>query len=194
MPLARFARLTLLVAVGGACLGSAPGLARAGDCSVILGDFEKESFPVSTGSCRWSDLAPKAVVEVLSQPARWHRTFGPVLDGELLRDGRLIQVYRAKPFPERQVTIELSVTRAGKAWRVDWKKARRQAPLREGLVEIETFDGWWEVKPDGEGGSIVTHGARFNPGEGIPPALIEKGTSMQIRRLMRQLHRAVEEG
>lgn len=194
MLLVRSASLTLLAVLGGVWLGVPTVASARDDCSVELGDFDKEPFPVCTGSCRWADLAPQDVVDVLSKPAGWHRTFRPVLDGELLRDGRLVQIYRAKPFAQRQVTISLTVTRLGPAWRVAWHKARLQAPLREGLVEIAAFDGWWEVEPDGSGGSVVTHGARFNPGEDIPRALVRKGTPLQIRRLLRQLRRAVEGG
>ncbi len=195
MPPAPFARAMLLALCGAVWLGGAPS-AVAGDeevCTVSLGDFDKEPAPISTGSCRWADVAPKAVVAVLEEPGHWHHTFKPVVDGELLRDGRLVQVYRARPFPRRQVTVELTVTDAGEVWRVAWRKARRQEPLPEGLVEIEAFDGWWEVKSDGRGGSVVTHGARFDPGEDIPRVLIQKGTPMQIRRLLRQLRSAVSE-
>ncbi len=189
MPPSRLS-LVLALAVSG-WLGGASS-ASADETCFVEEAVERAGSPQCTGSCRWTDISPASVVRVLSKPGRWHRTFRAVIDGRLLRDGRLVQVYRARPFSRRQVTVDLQVS-DGDVYRVSWKKAPVQAPLPDGLVEILTFDGWWEVRPDGNGGSIVSHGARFNPGDDIPSVLIREGMPMQIRRLLRQLRKAVSD-
>ncbi|MCP4870339.1 MAG: hypothetical protein GY898_16670 [Proteobacteria bacterium] len=164
------------------------------DCSLEVGDFDAEQAPLCSGSCTWADVAPAAVVEILSKPGRWQRHFRPLVEGTILGDGRFLQVYKAKPFARRQVTVELEVDSSGEGYRVSWRKSAKQEPLEEDRVEVETYDGWWEVRPDGHGGSVVTHAARFDPGPGIPRKFIRKGMPMQIRRLLRQLRKAVDEG
>jgi hypothetical protein len=175
------------------CSLAAPAWAGE-ECSLQIGDFDADHAALCTGSCRWTDIAPNDVVRVLQKPGQWHRTFRPLVAGRLLPDGRLVQIYKAKPFAQRQVTVEFEVNDSGDGYRVSWSKALKQEPVSEGLLEIRRFDGWWEVRPDGEGGSIVTHGARFDPGDDIPAVLVRKGMPIQIRRLLRQLRRAVTKG
>ncbi len=169
-----------------------PGPAAAErKCRVEVGELIQGVNPLNVGSCRWADVPPEAVVDILSEPETWHLTFRTVVAGELLRDGRLLQVLRVKPFGKRQVTIEFTTTNVAGIWRVAWHKAAAQEPLEEGLMEVEFFEGWWEVKSDGNGGSVVVHAARLDPGEDIPRVVVRKGHPMQIRQLLRQLRRAI---
>ena len=163
------------------------------DCTLQIGDFDTEQAPLCSGSCTWADVAPAAVVEILSEPGRWQRHFRPLVEARLLADGRLFQVYKAKPFARRQVTVDLEVEASGEGYRISWKKAAQQEPLEEDRVQVEIYDGWWEVRSDGTGGSVVTHGARFDPGPGIPRKFVRRGMPEQIRRGLRQLRRAVDE-
>ncbi len=185
--------LAVAAAIGMFCLASTPGPAVADErvCTAQVGDFDKEPYPVCSWSCQWSDIPPTSIVEILSQPERWADTFRTVVDGQLLQGDRLKMVYLVKPFGRRQVTVELTVSEADGVWRVAWRKARKQEPLAEGLVEIEIFEGWWEVESDGNGGSKVTTGTRLNPGEDVPRVLVRKALPVQLRRLLRQLRRAV---
>ncbi len=185
--------LAVVAATGVLWLASTPGMAVADErvCTAQVGDFDKEPYPVCSWSCLWSDIPPKSVVEILSRPERWADTFRTVVNGEFVQGDRLLMVYKVKPFGNRQVTVELTVTETEGVWRVAWRKATQQEPLAEGLVEIEIFEGFWEVSSDGNGGSKVTTGTRLNPGEDVPRILVRKALPMQLRRLLRQLRRAV---
>mgnify|MGYP002629541103 CR=1 FL=1 len=180
-----------MAAALGVWLVATPAVAGGGDCTVQVGDFDKEPYPLCSCSCRWADVSPDAVVEVLSQPDRWPATFRTISAGRIVSEGRLLIVYLIKPFARRQVTIELTTAEVLGSWRVSWRKASKQEPLAEGLVEIEIFEGWWEVASDGNGGSVVTTGTRLNPGHDVPQILVRKTLPMQLRRLLRQLRRAV---
>jgi len=163
------------------------------ECTVVAGDFDAEQAPLCSGSCAWADVPPAAIVDILRHPAGWAHHFRVVVEARLLGGGRLLQVQKAKPFARRQVTIEFEVDEGAGGYRVTWTKASRQEPLVKGRVEVVLYDGWWEVRPDGRGGSLVSHGARFDPGPGIPRKFVKAGMPRHIRKLLRQLRRAVEE-
>ncbi len=184
--------LSAAILAAAVVIPGSPGSAAAERrCSVEIGEFTEGVNPLNVGSCRWADVPPEAIVEILSRPETWHLTFRTVVAGELLREGRLLQVLRVKPFGKRQITIEFTTTTVAGTWRVAWHKASDQEPLEEGLLEVEFFEGWWEVKSDGNGGSVVVHAARLDPGEDIPRVVVRKGHPMQIRQLLRQLRRAI---
>jgi len=165
----------------------------AGDCTWVSGDFDSESSPLCTGTCRWHDVPPEKVVAVLQRRRGWAKAFRSLIRHDELGDGRAIQVFRARPFRKRQVTLRITVleTEAG-GYRVGWTRAKKQEPLDEDRVAIPVYDGWWEVQPDGRGGSIVTHGARFDPGPDIPRKFVKFGMPRQVRRLLKELRSAVD--
>ncbi len=165
-----------------------------GDCTWVSGDFDSESSPLCTGTCRWHDVPPEKVVAILERRRGWARAFRSLIRHEELGDGRAIQVFRARPFRKRQVTLRITVveTEAG-GYHVGWTRAKQQEPLDEDRVTIPVYDGWWEVQPDGNGGSIVTHGARFDPGPDIPRKFVKFGMPRQVRRLLKELRSAVDD-
>lgn len=159
---------------------------RAG-CSISVGDRDEAGLDLIIADCMWP-VAPEKVIKAVKSPEA-HDFLSSVKESDRLPDGRIVQIHVASGISDRQITLDYTDTPlANGGFKTSWTRSARQEPLREDVVDAPVDDGYWEIHPDGKGGSKVTYGLRYGVGGKVPTWLVrgfQKGGIADIVEEMR---------
>jgi hypothetical protein len=204
----RFAQRTRRLALGCAALLALPamsssreaqrGSARPDDaggsgCVVRVGEKDASGIAEVTADCWWPIL-PERVIAIVRNQDDIDEVLSSVSESTLLPDGRVVQVHAMGwPVADRQVTLLFrghALLDGGH--RIEFRRARDQQRLRDGAVQIALDQGWWEVRPDGEGSTHLRYGVRYDAGGNLQPWIVRKFQKTRIARSLEEVRRAAE--
>ena len=182
------ARLLLILAL-------LPALAHASDrkvvaeragCSISVGDRDDAGLDLIVADCAWP-IAPDKVIAAVKNPEK-HAFLASVESSTKLADGRIHQVHVASGISNRQITLDFTdVNLPDGGFKTSWTRSAKQEPLAEDLVQAEVDDGYWEVHPDGQGGSKVTYGLRYGLGGRVPTWLVRSFQKTGLADLVEEM-------
>lgn len=147
---------------------------RAG-CRIRTTEVDARGRARIEARCAWR-VAPAAVLALLRDPARLDAALSTVAEARRLADGRVFQVHSMGwPLDDRQITLdwrESALPDGGV--RIDYAPAAKQEPLGEGRVQILENDGYWEVRSDGQGGTLFDYTSRYDAGGSLKPWVVRR--------------------
>ena len=161
-------------------------VATQADCSISVGDRDDAGLDLIIADCVWP-IAPEKVIQAVKNPET-HDFLASVKESSKLPDGRILQVHVASGISDRQITLSFTDTPlADGGFKTSWTRAAKQEPLKEDVVDAPVDDGYWEVHPDGAGGSKVTYGLRYGLGGKVPTWLVRGFQKGGIGDLVEQM-------
>jgi hypothetical protein len=162
-------------------------------CAVSSGGADGGGVDPVTADCRWP-IPPETVIETVRNQGDIDQVLSFVSESSVLRDGRVMQVHRmGRGLADRQVTLRFQAyALPDGGLRLDFRRAREQESLRDGRVQVARDRGWWEVHPDGRGGTHLRYSVRYDPGGSLQPWLVRRFKKAGIARSMREVRRAAE--
>lgn len=184
--------LALSALAAPAVAGDRRTVAERAGCTISVGDRNEQGIDLIVADCAWP-IAPEKVIRVVRDAGAHDDYLSSVKESTVLPDGRVLQVHTAKGIADRQITLRFThEPLPDGGFRVSWTRDPVQEPLVEGRVEAVQDDGFWEVRPDGRGGSRVTYGLRYDPGGRVPTFIVRAFQKGGIADLVEEMRRAAE--
>jgi hypothetical protein len=181
-----FAALALLLA-GPASAEPAHG------CTVARTRVDAAGIATFAAECRWP-VAPRAVAEIVADPAQIAAASSSLASSTRLRDGRVLNVHSVGwPIDDRQSTLATQ-----KTWLPDgglvltYTLAPEQEPLGDGRVQVRRDDGRWDIRADGEGGTRLRYEQTYDAGGSLPVSLVQRTVRSSIEESLAELRAAAE--
>jgi len=170
-----------------------PGDVVQAGCVVHLGEADGHGVAEVSADCRWP-VAPQHVAGILRDHGSMSEVMSSLSASRVLSDGRVVQVHSTGPMAaERQVTMRFHAhPLEDGGLRLDFGLAREQQPVREGHVQVEVNDGWWEIRSDGFGGTRLRYALRYDAGGRLEPWIVRRFQKAGVARSMRELRQAAE--
>jgi hypothetical protein len=158
-----------------------------------VADADAHGIAEVLADCRWP-VAPERVVEIVRNNDDIDDVLSTVSDSRVLADGRVVQVHSiSRLAAERQVTLRFrSRELEDGGVRIDFEPAREQDRLGEGRVQIPLDEGWWEIRPDGVGGTRLRYAVRYDAGGSLKPWIVRRFQKAGINRSMEEIRLVAE--
>jgi hypothetical protein len=186
----------VLVAVGlytGRGVLTGLGAGRGDDC--VLTELEDDGAPVSVRvECEWPIPVERlqALLESSEAQARYFSHLGESTVLGTKGDSVIVrQLHRATGISDREVVVEWDATPFEDGWRYSWRKSPDQSAATGRGVEVEDYEGSWELTPT-ETGSHIALETRYAPGGRVPFFLVRSFQGSGIQQVMRELRTAAE--
>lgn len=184
------------LAVLGVGLLAEPVQAGAGErdgCVVRLVAEHANGPAEVTADCRWA-VAPERVIRVVREQGRIDQVLSLLSESTVLPDGRVVQVHSPGwMFADRQVTLRFEPRLlADGGYRLDFRAAREQERLGKGRVSIARDEGFWQVRPDGDGGTHLRYAVLYDAGGSLKPWLVRSFQKSGVARSMAEIRRAAQ--
>jgi hypothetical protein len=183
------------VARGGEALVASvrPSDIHRSGCSVHLGASDARGIGDVTADCSWP-LLPERVIAIVGDQDGIDEVLSTVSESTRLPDGRVVQVHTLGwAIADRQVTLRF------RGWalpdgghRIDFRRARAQQRLGAGRVQVALERGWWEIRPDGAGGTRLRYALRYDAGGNLPPWIVRSFQKAGVARSLAEVRRAAE--
>jgi len=186
------AALLAIPAAAGEPRGAAVRQGEAG-CAVRVGPADAQGISSVTAECHWP-IAPAHVIAIIRDQEDLDQVLSSLAESTGLPDGRVVQVHSMGTFvADRQVTLRVGgYGLADGGFRLDFRRAERQERLGAGRVQIAHEQGWWEIHPDGSGGTRLGYALRYDPGGNLRPWLVRRFQEAGVARSLDELRRAAE--
>lgn len=172
---------------------AAPALgddARDAGC-VVRSDAEQPS--AVSAECRWP-IPHERIAELLRGQAQIASVLSSVSESRALADGRFLQVHAVGwGIADRQITLrfEAHALEDG-GLHLDFEPAATQEPLSEGRVQVDADEGWWQVRPDGRGGTHLRYQLRYEAGGNLKPWMARRFQTAGVAQALAELLAAAQ--
>ncbi len=162
-------------------------------CRVRTDDLDERGVAEVSADCRWS-VPPEYVVAIVRDQDAIDEVLSSLSESTLLPDGRVFQVHSMGwVAADRQVTLRFQTRRlADDGLRADFERAAEQQPLTPGRVQITLDRGWWEIHPDGRGGTHLRYAVRYDAGGNLKPWIVRRFQKAGVALSMQELRLAAE--
>lgn len=147
-------------------------------CELSLGPADKAGVVPMRAECWWPEVTMQSWTTKMGNWAYHDEIWTAVAQSEVKRNAgdRVLvwQRHQAKGIADREVLLWMwHETRPDGAERYAWTKASEEALLvADGRVEVAASDGYWEARPDPQGGVRIVHELRYAPGGSVPGFLV----------------------
>jgi hypothetical protein len=162
-------------------------------CLVRTDDVDARGVAEVSADCRWS-IPPEHVVGIVRDQDAIDEVLSSLSESTLLPDGRVLQVHSTGwVAADRQVTLRFDTRRLpDDGLRSDFERAAEQKPLAPGRVQVALDRGWWEIHPDGRGGTHLRYTVRYDAGGNLKPWIVRRFQKAGVARSMEELRLAAE--
>lgn len=162
-------------------------------CLVRTDDVDEGGVAEVSADCRWP-IPPEYVVGIVRDQDAIDEVLSSLSESTLLPDGRVFQVHSMGwVAADRQVTLRFRTHRlADDGLRSDFERAAEQQPLAPGRVQITLDRGWWEIHPDGRGGTHLRYAVCYDAGGNLKPWLVHRFQKAGVALSMEELRLAAE--
>ena len=162
-------------------------------CRVRTDDVDARGVAEVSADCRWS-IPPEQVVGIVRDQDAIDEVLSSLSESTLLPDGRVLQVHSLGwAAADRQVTLRFHTRRlADDGLRSNFECATEQQRLAAGRVQITVHRGWWEIHPDGRGGTHLRYSVRYDAGGKLRPWIVRRFQKAGVARSMEELRLAAE--
>jgi hypothetical protein len=97
------------------------------------------------------------------------------------------------PIGDRQSTLRVQRTPlAGGGLLMLYALAPEQAPLAEGRIQARRDDGRWEIKSDGNGGTLLLHETSYDAGGSLPVGIVQRTVRSSLEESLAEIRAAAE--
>ena len=172
--------------------------AQKGGCVFSKGSAEGDVLPLRA-ECRWS-VPPEQIIAVLSDWERHDDVFSSVASSRIIgKEGagqRVLQTHVASGISDRFIVLATGVSdvEGGKRFTfrsaADQSEAAAAAEAGGGVVPASDV-GSWEVRSDGQGGSIVVHELRYSAGGSVPGFMVRAFQGGGFQTMLAELQAVV---
>jgi hypothetical protein len=169
------------------------GAGRGGDCRLTA--LPGDGAPISVrAECDWSIPVERlrAVLEPLEAQALHFSSLEEATVLGVEGDTVMVrQLHRATGISDREVVVEWNSTPIESGWLYSWRKCPDQSAATGRGVEVERYEGSWEITAT-ESGSHVVLETRWAPGGSVPFFLVHWFRGSGIRQVLSELSSAAE--
>jgi hypothetical protein len=169
------------------------GSGRGSDCRVT--DLDHDQAPVSVrAECNWK-VSPERLRTILESPEEQQLYFSNLGESKVLGvegDAVIVrQLHRATGISDREVVVEWNEMPVEDGRRYTWRKSADQSAITGRGVEVEYYEGSWEITPTATGSHVVME-TRYAPGGRVPFFLVRSFKGPGIRQMLDELRSAAE--
>jgi hypothetical protein len=182
-----------LVALVAAATVATAARAKDSGCAIAVARTDSSGVATFTAVCRWP-VAPRWVAEILGEPERIARVSSSLTHSARLPDGRVVNVHSPGwPIADRQSTLQVQRTplEAGGLLML-YALAPEQAPLADGRIQARRDDGRWEIKSDGNGGTLLLHETSYDAGGSLPVGIVQRTVRSSLEESLAEIRAAAE--
>lgn len=145
------------------------------DCTLYLGPADNGTVPMHA-ECVWPELTFEKADRLLSKWEDHELYFSSVTVCEAVRQegerSLVAQTHQSSGISDRQINLWMEKKPIdGGGFRWAWTKANEPVDLIKGNVEAARDDGYWEVRPEGNGVSATYH-LLYDPAGSVPGFLV----------------------
>jgi len=162
-------------------------------CAISVARTDAAGIATYAAECRWP-VAPRFVSAILGSAQRIAEFSTSLSESTPLPDGRVVNVHSPGwPIGDRQSTLSLERTPLeGGGLLVTYSLAPEQAPLTRGRVQSKRDDGRWEIRGDGDGGTLVRHETSYDAGGNLPVGVVQRTVRSSLEESLTEIRAAAE--
>lgn len=171
-------------------------VSETGGCAISMRPPDHPDGAAMRAACRWPEVEPPALVEMLSVWSDYPRFVFPVDEARVVRteDHRTLVYQRQSMIgiADREVLLWMRREDLGPdGVRFSWAAAADEPlTLRPGAVRTPKNTGSWTVAADPAGGSSVVHEIALDAGGSIPRWLVELVRYRSFARILSDVRAA----
>lgn len=183
-------RRALLSLIALLLAASAPASAGE-DCALELARVDEAGVGTLVAECRWP-IAPRFVTDIVGNSKRLAEVSSSLSESTRLADGRIVNVHSPGwPIADRQSTLAIAKQPLAEGGLVlEYEMTPPQAPLGRGRVQARRDEGRWEIRSDGNGGARLRYESRYDPGGGLPLAIVRRTVRSSIAEFLGEIFAA----
>lgn len=161
-------------------------------CTLMLGQPDAGVVPMRA-ECRWPDVTAEEFDALFSKWEDHEAYFSTISESDVLSRpaGKVEfrQVHTTRGISDREVVLLGERTALdGGGFRYAWTLSPHQLTVSGGRVAPERDDGFWEVRPNPEGGVDVVHQLTYDPGGRVPGFVVRWFQTSGLATVVTDLH------